>query len=64
MSHTQQVLLVLARDRQHDLTRAAAASRRFRLRHRIARLVYRLAFACAGLGAMLDDDPVRGTLSA
>ena len=64
MSHTQQVLAVLVRERQRDIARDAAASRRFRLRRTLAELIYALAFACAQLGAALDDEPVPGTLNA
>ena|GEM_PF-4151581 len=51
------VLLALARDRQRSIAHDAAEARRFRLRRRVAALVYALAFACAHLGAALDDDP-------
>lgn len=61
MFYTAQVLDVLVRDRQLEIAGDVAFARRFRLRRRLAALVYALGAGLIGLGAVLDEP---GTVKA
>lgn len=57
MFYSPSLLDSLIRDRQRTVARDLRSARRFRLRHRIAKAFFAVAFVVRALGTLLDEEP-------